>query len=246
MSEYTNDIHDDYKESHPSYAVVGFSRLHTSMMDLGDCPLLFGASVPQNTTIVLRIKRAELHRSLASNSYYGKESLIEVEMTPHQFSELLTSMSVGDGVPCTIRRLGRERVPDPPQYDVVKRHEGEFETAIRGLRDKVKQLNTEARARLDDPKPLTKADRAMIDKALRLVGEWLGDTLPFIEKQFRVAADKTVAEVRSEIDAALTHFIQQKGLSAIADDVSKRIASSSPAQSVEMLPSPPERAAFGG
>lgn len=217
MANYDNNIDDDVREQHPSYGMVGFSRVHCS----GEGQHLFASSIPTPTTIRLTVRRCESHRHLARTRYHGKHELIEVEMTPHQFAELLTSMNQGDGIPCTLRYIDGERQPEPPQHDVVKRHNGEFATEIRDMKAKVKKLHAEATARLADPKPLSKGDRAMIASVLSMVERWLGDSIPFIEKQFREAADKTIAEARAEIDAALTHFIHAKGMTAIGREVAE-------------------------
>lgn len=83
---------------HKSYALVGFSRISNSVPKR-----LFGSNVACNTTIRLRIAPGAVTRdSFADHAYAKGNPFIEVEMTPNQFSELITSMNCGDGVPCTI------------------------------------------------------------------------------------------------------------------------------------------------
>jgi len=101
------------QEKHESYGLVGFSR--TTHGGGGDGANLFGCSIKHNHTIVLKIKRATKERSLHDDRYYGGETLIEVEMSPNQFAEAITSMNIGDGMPCTIRYVGRQRMAECPE-----------------------------------------------------------------------------------------------------------------------------------
>jgi hypothetical protein len=92
------------EKKHPSFGMVSFSRCY------GTNRRLFQSHVKNMTTVRLRIKQASVKHSLHQDHTYGEESLIEVELSPAQFAELLTSMNVGDGVPCTINYVNEKKL----------------------------------------------------------------------------------------------------------------------------------------
>ena len=62
---------------------------------------LFGTEIKTNNPITLRINKAEEIRDLSRNWYHSLEQIVEIEMSPVQWAEFLTSGNTS-GVPCTI------------------------------------------------------------------------------------------------------------------------------------------------
>jgi len=77
---------------------------------------------------------AEKERHLNRDWFHKKKHLIEVEMSQTQFAEMITSLNVGDGVPCTIRYLpDKHRIEDPPDTSQRQIFENEFKQEIKKL-----------------------------------------------------------------------------------------------------------------
>ena len=88
-----NDVH---VSEHPSYAMARFSRIS------GGYRSLFGSSIQSQQTITLTISKASHDRNYSNDYFHSKKEIIEIEMSANQFSELITSFTMGSGVPVTI------------------------------------------------------------------------------------------------------------------------------------------------
>lgn len=144
--------------THPSYGLVQFSRRQGS-------PRLFGSALEDHQHYVcLSIRRAQLLRGPHGDRYYGplRGDLIEVNLSAAQFGELLTTMNVAMGVPCTIDYLNHQKVEDPPEIPTEARsvRDGFQES----LREFAKGLPAKARhvRNILQKKQLNKDDRAQI------------------------------------------------------------------------------------
>lgn len=92
----TEGIHGDTYH-HPSFGMLSFSRAH------GGHSNLFGSSIQHRDTIHMVLKEGTVSRDLNEDWYFGGPEIVEVEMSQSQFAELITSMNMGSGVPCTIK-----------------------------------------------------------------------------------------------------------------------------------------------
>jgi len=101
-------------KNHPSYGTVMFTRTHCG----GGREKLFGSAITNHfTTVKLTIREAELRHKYHEDRIWGDRKIIEVELSAAQFVELLTTMNVGTGTPCTIRfrqDVGKIEIPSPP------------------------------------------------------------------------------------------------------------------------------------
>ena len=125
----------DDRETHPSYGMLGFSRIAKC-----EGTPLFGTSMQHSNTIVLRLKAASRRRDLNNDWYFGGKELFEVEMSYSQFAELITSIGVGDGVPVTIRRINGQTMPSTPFEDKGELHIREFEQHLKDTYEDVRAL----------------------------------------------------------------------------------------------------------
>lgn len=203
----------EYK--HPSYGLVQFSHRHGS-------PKLFGSALSQSLTqnyVTLSIRKATLIREEGNpDRHYGSISgdLIEVNLTAAQFSELLTTMNIGMGVPCTITRLNNQRVEDPPDLASEAEHLREdFQVRatqyVEALQKKILPRMREVVAK----KNLNKADQAEILSAFEGVVRQAVDNLPYTLDLFQESTEKVVAAAKTEIDAFMRAAVVQAGLEAL-------------------------------
>jgi hypothetical protein len=197
-------------DSHPSYALLQFSRVS------GSSRHLFGTSIEHFNTVRLRIIAAVCKRDLY-HSWYHETSpeYIEVEMSQSQFAEAITSMNLGDGVPCTITYLAGNRVPNPPENEkpreVIRE---EFKEKMKSVSKKFDGGISEI-AELLKKKSLGKADREEILEVLSQLQMELGCNIPFIHRSFDEATDQTVVEAKGEVEAFIMTNVVNAGLSAL-------------------------------
>ena len=92
----------------------------------GSSRALFGTQIETQDPIKLEICHAEECRDLSSNWYFPKKQIIEVEMSPIQWAEFLTSGNTS-GVPCTIKYLNREKMSEPHPSTIIEDYNYEVE-----------------------------------------------------------------------------------------------------------------------
>lgn len=195
------------EETHESYGMIGVHRIS------GGDANLFGSAIKHNERVMVRIVRGSKRRSLHQDWYYGSQrDLIEVEMSPVQFSEMLFSLNHGSGVPCTIRYFGGKEMERCPETNVREIYEDEFEGAMSRISKRISRLALLARQKLRGKGTLKRPEREEIAGAIEQLVQDVRSNLPFIATQFNETMDKIVLAAKGEADAFLTRTITEAGL----------------------------------
>lgn len=208
---------DGWREDHPSYGIIGLSRVsgHTR---------LFGSRVPlHHDFIILRVHRATRRFSFCTERASANEQVIEVALSSVQFARMLTEMNMGDGVPCTLRRVGREEMPEVPDAP-VELVEARIEAAERvaSIRGKVAQRVDELRAKLSGK--VSAKLFAEVEAVLQGFVTEVASSIPFYQKQVDEAAERAAAAASAEVDAYITGAVTRVGLAALQDaDVTRKL-----------------------
>jgi len=218
---------DEIKEEHESFGMIAAHRTN------GGHGNLFGSSIAHYNTIRISIKRADKRRHLNSDWFHGKEELIEVELSPSQFADFITSMNMGDGVPCTLRRVAGQQMELCPETNQRQKFEEEFKGKVRGATDQMSKIVAEANEILDQ-KTLKKADRDSLKEMLNRLMMEVRSNMPFVQSQFNEAMDQTVREAKGEVEAFVAQRINSLGQSAI-----EKMGLSTMLESTSDLPSLP-------
>ena len=196
-----DDVFDKYEEEHPAFAMIGASRVQ------GTHHALFGSDFEHQHFITITIKGARVIRDLSSDWYStaGLPTYIEVSMSMYQWAEFISTLNVGDGVPCTIEFIGGEG--HIPAIDKV-------EDRRQQLREEVSDTQADAIKAIEalrDAAPNKKL-RDLAETALRE----MRSNLPFVAKQFDEHAEKTVARAKVEIETYITNAIHRAGVAALS------------------------------
>jgi hypothetical protein len=206
---------EDKRDKHESYGLVGFSRV------TGSPGPLFGSSIQHHNFVRMRVMRAGRTRDLNRYWYSGRENIVEVDLSPTQFADLLTSMNVGEGVPCTLRYVGGNRMDPCPAVDQRQEFVDEFDADVRRVMTSAAKLAEEAAVLLKQPK-VNKADLTRLNALLAKLMQDIQSNLPFVHSQFNEAMDKTVTEAKGEVEA----FVQNKIVSLGIESLRKQIGGS--------------------
>lgn len=205
---------DENTLSHESYTLVGFHRLTSS----GRRRLFGSAITDHGSTMVLRVRRAKHRHSLGRDWFSGEgRPLIEVELSAAQFSALLTTMNVGEGVPATLRSLDGRQIQDPP--DVPLEHEQVEAQFKKGLQTWLSRLKKEREDLIQilDRSKLSKSDKDAIKAHLTRIIMEVESNIPFAAESFKEAAVKITSAAKAEVDAFVTHMTQSLGLEAFRE-----------------------------
>jgi len=204
---------DEQEFTHPSYGMVQFSRRQGS-------PRLFASALENHQNYVtISVRKASLLRGPHGDRYYGslRGDIIEVDLSAAQFAEVLTTMNVGMGVPCTISLMGNERVEPPPviptEAQSVRDGFGEqLKSFAKGLPAKAKKVRE-----ILEKKTLNKDDKAQIAGVIDDVIRELTDRAPFIITMFQEATERVMSHAKAEADAWLTNVVNRAGMRALAE-----------------------------
>jgi len=197
-------------ESHPSYGMVVFHRVQ------GSPRFFFGSEVQgQGTYISLEIKEGERHHD-GKDYYMGRKHLIRIRMTASQFAQLLTTMNMGDGVPCTIERVWKDGkyqgVEAPPvQKKEIERVEEHFRQRLSKF---TQDLDAGRQRVLEilEQKTIKKSDRQEIKSLLDMVMREVASNTPYMIRLFRESTETIVEQAKAEVDSFVTTVAMKTGL----------------------------------
>ena len=186
---------------HESYGLVQFNRVTGTFRNL------FGTNVDSNNAISLRIKRAQVDRHLNTNWYHERDEIIEVILSPNQFSELLTTMNYGSGVPCTIKRMQGKTMEEPPiELSNVEKVREEFKERcdeLDGVMDEFGQKIVE----IMNKKSILKGDREDVVNHLKMLHREVKSNFPYVLKCFNESTEDIVKDAKAVVDSFVTSTI---------------------------------------
>lgn len=178
---------------------------------------LFGSDLTHRNTIRMKISLSKLTRNLSNDWYYPYEKLIEIEMSPVQFSEAITNMNTG-GVPCTIRYYDGKQMEECPYRDKAETFKKEFDDTIKETNAVAKQLVNDVYKIFNEKKTFNKADKEEIMSMLNKLSANLGSNMEFIQDCCQEQVNKTVVEAKGEIESYIMNRVNTLGLKALQEE----------------------------
>lgn len=179
---------------------------------------LYGSSIKCENTIRLTIHSSEEHRSLHRFWFFQRRPLIQIEMSPVQFAEAITSLNT-TGIPCTIRVIDGVRMENPPIESVHEIFNNELQKDINEIMIQANDLSRNAEQILRQPGGLNKESKSTLLGILFKLKQNIIDNLPFLHKSVVRQLNKSSHEVKSELDAHITHTITKLGQEALKERI---------------------------
>jgi hypothetical protein len=194
--------------THPSYGMIRISRVH------GGKQKFFGSELEVDHWIEIEILHGKMERELSNDWFYssGRLPIASVRLSPIQFSELITNMNFGDGLPCTIQYINGEEI------EAEKLYESKKESTHRQFKERMKSFASELVSTRDKAKDLvkkktlSKEDQRQLLIHLDWMTQELTGNIPFFMQCFQEVADKVVAAAKAEVEAAITSKVTILGL----------------------------------
>jgi len=197
-------LEDSVVFNHPSYAIIGLSRITGTRS-------LFNSPFAHQGFMRLRIGRAEKHRHLSNDWIHSLgQPLIEVDLSYSQFAEFLTSANIGDGVPCTINRFQGQGVPEPEIENYFETFKTERDVTIQKCSDAFNALDA-----LIGSLNISKKAQGELYAAAKTARRAITDSIPFIEDQFVEHMEGVTAKAKVEIASYGNAVVHQLGLAAL-------------------------------
>ena len=108
-------------------------------------------AIKHNTLIEMNLYSSKTRRGLGRDWYFADKKIVSVTMSQNQFSELITSMNMGDGIPVTLNFTQQAGTIKGPELEsMVEEHEQEVkehtETISKdAIRPRTKEIVTNPR-----------------------------------------------------------------------------------------------------
>lgn len=194
----------EVRTNHPAFAQIGASRCNGHAV-------LYGSDFHHQATIRIRIGGSELIRDLYRDRYHGKKQYIEVELSEAQWATFVSSMNIGDGVPCTLRYLQQESVPNLPEpVDRSKQFAGEVDKkcgdCLSQLQELYNKLDTVGLSKKKADELKVPVSRAIME---------LKSNLPFIAESFGEHIEDTLEKAKQEIHGYTMGLIAKTGIDTL-------------------------------
>lgn len=170
---------------------------------------LFGTEIKTDNPITLRISKAEETRNLSRNWYHSLGQIVEIEMSPIQWAEFLTSGNTS-GTPCTIRYIGGQRMSDPKETEMFNDYNEEVEEHF----DKFKEIEDVVKSAIDSKKPMGLKDlNSLLCKIHNAISN-----VDFIKDSFKEDMNNIVGKAKGEFNAYVENRIHEIGIESIKKD----------------------------
>lgn len=206
-------------KTHPAFGLVRFSRV------TGGDSKLFGSELVSGSFIRLTITKAcEIWR-LSSKSFFGGDTVAEVDMTASQFAELITTMNIGSGVPGTLRFVDGKQVDDfDDQTTVHEMIKEDIKKDTKEISDLAHSLAVELKDTLDQTN-LSKAKKEALMEIVFRIRQAIDSNMPFVLDQYQKAAQKINTNAKAELEAFVTARVTALGIQSLVDSNQKKIES---------------------
>ena len=200
------------RTEHPSYGQLEINRVSSNKRTP-----LYGTANECKETIQLKINTSVHNRDLNRDWHFGTETLIMVEMSPAQFAEAITSLNMGSGTPCTIRRIkGIGQIEDPPYKADRDVFDKEFQEDVKNVMAQMDTLVNEA-AELRNKKVVSKKDVAHLLNQLQGIRQEIQSNMPFVVNSFSEHMGNVVSSAKIEFESFAEGKIRSAGLEALRD-----------------------------
>jgi hypothetical protein len=190
---------DDGTETHPAWGMIGASRVTSGPPGAA----LFDSDIRHQHYVAVRISTARRKRDLSRDWITQDKEFVEVEMSIAQWAEFVSSMNVGNGVPCTIRR--REGDWDIPGVEYAPRLQ-ESITEVRGAAEKAFSKVKEAFEAYEQKK------NAANLRTLKYAIENAPSNVAFAGKSLTEHAENVGRKMRADIEAMVIAKAEQLGI----------------------------------
>jgi hypothetical protein len=199
------------RHTHPSFGQISFSRISGHQR-------FYGSELEQDHYIEMTIHHSEIDRELTKDWYHKQGApVVRLRMTSGQFSELITSMNMGDGVCCTLEMIEGKSIQKLPEEENRKEFvHRKFRDRMKEFADIIRKKQNEAKT-LVKKKTLSKEDVRNLEFHLDWLTTEVERNIPFFMECFQETMDEVVSEAKTEIENAILHKVNILGLEKLQE-----------------------------
>ena len=178
---------------------------------------MFGTEIETANPIRLTISHAEEIRDLSRYWFHPKKNIVEIEMTPIQWAEFLTSGNTS-GIPCTVKRINGEHMSEPKLSDIAKVYDEEVEKSFDKFGASLKQIDEIIKSAIDSNKPMGKKALEELHNIIDTARYKTVADVKFVKDSFKEDMEGMVTKAKAEFNAYVENRIHDIGIESIKND----------------------------
>jgi hypothetical protein len=183
-----------------------------SRINCGSARPHFGTEVKTSHPIRLKICTANESRELSHNWYFAGKRIVEIEMSPVQWAEFLTSGNT-TGVPCTLKYLdGKGFMSEPKETTIKEDYNKEVEESFNKFGDSFDKVAKTLKEQIDTNKPMGKKALEELLREVGILKELATGNIKFVKESFKEDMDKIVTQAKAEFNAYFENRIHEIGI----------------------------------
>lgn len=202
------EVGDRTEVTHPAFGMISASRFSAQ-----PGVTLHGSDFTHGHAISLRIAPSRVTRDLSTDRHHAHSlPYIEVQMSESQWATFVSTLNVGDGVPCTVEYVNGKEVPNLPPRNTRGSFDKEMTARLAELTEKVKAAMQKVEADLSG---LSGKKRESVLAELRSLAQEVESNLPFVANQFDRHMERTVEKAKAEVAGYIQNETRRAGLVAL-------------------------------
>lgn len=198
---FENEKQEDYM------GMISWSRL-----SCGSTRPHFGTEVKISHPIRLEISTAKESRDLSRNWYFADKRIIEVEMSPIQWAEFLTSGNT-TGVPCTLKWLiGKGFMSEPKETTIKEDYNKEVDESFDNIGESFDKVAKTLKDQIDTNKPMGKKALEELLREVDTLKNLATGNIKFVKESFKEDMSKIVTQAKAEFNAYVENRVHEIGI----------------------------------
>lgn len=177
---------------------------------------MFGTEIKTDHPIKVSISHAVENRELNRNWYFPHKEIVEIEMSPVQWAEFLTSGNTS-GVPCTLKEIEGKRMSEPKFDNVFDVYNKEVEEHLNNTVNDVKKIS-ETLNDLIESKKISSKSAESLKLILDKVQMNLSSNMDYTKACFKDDMSNVVMKAKAEFNAYVESRIYEIGIETIKSD----------------------------
>jgi hypothetical protein len=173
----------------------------------------------------MKVSTSVKTRSNNCDRFIEDGTILRLRMSPNQFSELITTLNVGEGVPATLemffdQNLPKGEIPRLPVQSKTETFRAELGDITQETVEKIQALNKSI-----DEITMPKKNKEALKSQITQILNNLQSNLPYILTCANQQLDKAVASAKSVIDSFYTGLCVRLGVKSLREGNVKLIDS---------------------
>ena len=204
---FENEREEDYM------GMISWSRI-----SCGGVQNMFGTEIATSHPIRLEISNAKESRELSRNWHFATNKIIEVEMSPIQWAEFLTSGNT-TGVPCTLKWIrGKGYLSEPKPSELKEDYNKEVDEHFKKFGESFDELHKKVSDACESGKPMGKKALEELLRTIEILKSNVTANVDFVKDSFKEDMDSMVVKAKAEFNAYVEDRVRELGIEAIKND----------------------------